>query len=149
MAFVVTYEGNASGAQTKPSGTHLREKHLVYWRLGDVTLTGETQKIVCRIIGAEGEEPKPGKVEARWEYAIPLAATPTDADEAVTTAAAENIPGSGISLSRLQDRKGKGREDDPFADEDAVAAAAAVAGEQKWVDIPVVRKLVGGAYEGR
>ncbi|KAJ4289469.1 Suppressor of Profilin deletion [Collariella sp. IMI 366227] len=33
VVFIATYEGaRASGVQTKPSGTHLKEKHLVYWR---------------------------------------------------------------------------------------------------------------------
>ncbi|CAI4214890.1 unnamed protein product [Parascedosporium putredinis] len=97
----------SSGAQTKPSGTHLKEKHLVYWRLGDITLTSEPQKIVCRILGAEGAHPKPGHVEARWEY--------SPNESAVTSLA-------GISVSRLEESKGKEREavldEDPFADSD-------------------------------
>ncbi|MDT9151196.1 hypothetical protein RSW37_26035, partial [Escherichia coli] len=52
LSFVATYEGaRASGVQTKPSGTHLKDKHLVYWRLGDVTLTEDWGKIICRVIG--------------------------------------------------------------------------------------------------
>lgn len=140
VVFVATYEGKASGAQTKPSGTHLKEKHLVYWRLGDVTLTSEIQKIVCRIVGADGVEPKPGHVEARWEYAVP---------EGVTGA------GSGITFSRLVEDKGKGKaaavaeedEDDPFADESR-APAGAISG-QTWRDVPLVRKLVSGKYEAQ
>ena len=135
VVFLVTYDGKATGAQTKPSGTHLKEKHLVYWRLGDVTLTSDVQKIVCRIVGADGVAPTPGRVEARWEYAA-------SADEAV---------GSGISISRLDEDGGKGKskgkevaQDDPFADESLSAAAG-----QNWVDVPVVRKLVSGKYEAK
>ncbi|KAI8715164.1 MHD domain-containing protein [Fusarium sp. LHS14.1] len=130
VVIVATYEGRSSGAQTKPVGTHLKDKHLVYWRVGDVTLTNEPHKIVCRIIGAEGTEPKPGHVEARWEY----------------TASGDDVVGSGISISRLDEGKGKAKElteDDPFADDSASTT------EQKWVDVPVVRKLVSGKYEGR
>ncbi|EFY96277.1 Fes/CIP4 domain-containing protein [Metarhizium robertsii ARSEF 23] len=126
--FVARYEGKAISAQTKPSGTHLKDKHLVYWRLGDVTLTSDMQKIVCRIVGAEGICPSPGHVEARWEY----------------TASGDALVGSGISVSRLAD-KGKGKEltdDDPFAD-------AGSATSQTWLDIPVIRKLVSGKYEGK
>ncbi|KAF5019398.1 hypothetical protein F66182_8598 [Fusarium sp. NRRL 66182] len=129
VVIVATYEGRSSGAQTKPVGTHLKDKHLVYWRLGDLTLTNEPHKMVCRIIGAEGAEPKPGHIEARWEY----------------TASGDQLVGSGISISRLDEGKGKGKdisEDDPFADDTAST-------EQKWVDVPVVRKLVSGKYEGR
>lgn len=52
--------------------------------------------------------------------------------------------GSGISVSKLAD-KGKAKEltdDDPFAD-------AGSATSQTWLDVPTVRKLVGGKYEGK
>ncbi|KAF5707912.1 SYP1-like protein [Fusarium globosum] len=129
VVIVATYEGKSSGAQTKPVGTHLKDKHLVYWRIGDLTLTAEPHKIVCRIIGAEGAEPKPGHIEARWEF----------------TATDDQVIGSGISISRLDEGKGKGKdvsEDDPFADDTAST-------EHKWVDVPISRKLVSGKYEGR
>jgi hypothetical protein len=129
VVIVAKYEGKSSGAQTKPVGIHLKDKHLVYWRIGDLTLSNEPQKIVCRIIGSEGAEPKPGHIEARWEL----------------TASGDQAVGSGISISRLDEGKGKGKEvsdDDPFADDSAST-------EQKWVDVPVSRKLVSGKYEGR
>ncbi|KAG6007336.1 hypothetical protein E4U21_006147 [Claviceps maximensis] len=134
VVLVSTYEGQSIGAQTRPSGTHLKDKHLVYWRLGDVTLTADTQKIVCRVTGADGICPRPGHIEARWEYA----------------ASGDEVIGSGISISRLSAQdKGKGKvlnDDDPFADADADTGSA---GCQTWVDVPVVRTLVGGKYEGR
>ncbi|KAF5644586.1 SYP1 with a potential role in actin cytoskeletal organization [Fusarium sp. NRRL 52700] len=129
VVIVATYEGKSSGAQTKPVGTHLKDKHLVYWRIGDLTLTTEPHKIVCRIIGAEGAEPKPGHIEARWEF----------------TATGDQVVGSGISISRLDEGKGKGKdisEDDPFADDTAST-------EHKWVDVPISRKLVSAKYEAR
>ncbi|KAG6039400.1 hypothetical protein E4U41_002706 [Claviceps citrina] len=128
VILVATYEGKSTGAQTKPSGTHLKDKHLVYWRLGDVTLTPDAQKIVCRITGADGACPRPGHIEARWEYA----------------ASGDELTGSGISISRLCD-KSKGKElsdDDPFAD-------AGPPDSPTWVDVPVVRKLVSGKYEAK
>ncbi|KAH6971589.1 Muniscin C-terminal mu homology domain-containing protein [Ilyonectria sp. MPI-CAGE-AT-0026] len=132
VVFVVTYDGRASGAQTKPTGTHLKDKHLVYWRVGDVTLTDAPQKIVCRMIGAEGVCPNPGHVEARWEY----------------TASGDDVVGSGISISRLDEGKGKVKEltdDDPFADDTLTTSSQ----EPQWVDVPAIRKLVSGKYEGR
>lgn len=146
VTFVATYEGaRASGVQTKPTGTHLKEKHLIYWRLGDVTFhpgKEDWQKIVCRIIGAENAEPKPGILEARWEYL------------------SSSVPGEdgshgGISISRRAESKGKEKatdssgedtEDDPFADESAAVASPKPV---HWSDIPLVRKLVSGKYEAK
>lgn len=130
LVIFATYEGRASGAQTKPAGTHLKDKHLVYWRLGEVTLSPDAdwQKIVCRVVGEQGAEPKPGNVEARWEFT-----PPTDFESSQM-----------ISLSRLDEGKSKEVEitdDDPFAD------AASSATEGKWVDVPAVRKLLSGRYE--
>ncbi|KAL7800273.1 Muniscin C-terminal mu homology domain-containing protein [Trichoderma ceciliae] len=133
LVFVVSYEGKSTGAQTKPSGTHLKDKHLVYWRLGDVTLTDSAQKIVCRIVGADGVEPQPGQVEARWEYAV----------------SGEDAVGSGISISRLEAIPSKDAvESDPFADENPASSNPSLA-EQTWVDVPVTKKLVSGKYEGK
>ncbi|KAI3338736.1 Muniscin C-terminal mu homology domain-containing protein [Ustulina deusta] len=132
LVIFASYEGKSSGVQTKPSGTHLKDKHLVYWRLGDVTLSpgADWQKIVCRVVGEQGAEPKPGNIEARWEFSPPM-----DAEASQT-----------ISLSRLEEGKNKeveSTDDDPFAD------AASSAAEGKWVDVPVVRKLLSGRYEAR
>lgn len=132
LVIFATYEGKASGAQTKPSGTHLKDKHLVYWRLGDITLSpnADWQKIVCRIVGEQGAEPKPGNVEARWEFT-----PPADVEASQL-----------VSLSRLDEGKNKEVEiadDDPFAD------AASSAAEGKWVAVPAVRKLLSGRYEAK
>ncbi|PFH59910.1 hypothetical protein XA68_11709 [Ophiocordyceps unilateralis] len=129
VVFVVTYEGNATTAQTKPGGTHLRDKHLVYCRLGDVTLTSSVQKMVCLIVGADGVAPTPGHVEARWEC---------------VTAGTDAV-GSGISISRLEEdgeKSAAATEDDPFADHGLAAG-------QSWVDVPLQRRLISGKYEGK
>lgn len=146
VTFVATYEGaRASGVQTKPTGTHLKEKHLIYWRLGDLTLhpgKDDWQKIVCRIIGAENAEPKPGTLEARWEYLS-------------SPVPGEDGSHGGISISRRAESKGKEKatdssgedtEDDPFADESAAVASPKPV---HWAEIPLVRKLVSGKYEAK
>jgi hypothetical protein len=126
LVLVAIYDGaRAVGCQTKPTGTHIKEKSLVYWRLGDVTLTQEWHKIIARFVGAEGATPEPGHIEARWEiqgsYQI----------------------GSRISLSRLTNNKGKENEDDdPFAD-DTIAPATL----GQWVDVETSKKFVSGKYE--
>jgi F-BAR domain only protein len=130
LVLVAFYNGTRPTAcQTKPSGTHLKEKSLVYWRLGDVTLTHEPHKVICRFVGAPGAVPEPGHVEAKWE---------------VHSEIGEGV-GSGISLSRLEVGKGKEkeREDDPFADESLATPAG------NWVEAPLARKFVSGKYEAR
>jgi hypothetical protein len=138
VVFIMTYEGaRASGVQTKPTGTHLKDKHVVYWRLGDVTLTDAWEKIICRVIGEQNAEPKPGHVEVRWEYP-------------------SGRGGSGISVSRLVEDKGKGKEpaaaateeEDPFADVEAPSPPPD-GPVKNWVDVPLVRRLVSGKYEAK
>ncbi|KAI0199213.1 Muniscin C-terminal mu homology domain-containing protein [Astrocystis sublimbata] len=129
LVIFATYEGRASGAQTKPSGTHLKDKQLVYWRLGDVTLSPDAdwQKIVCRIVGEQGAEPKPGNIEARWEFT-----PPADVDASQL-----------VSVSKLEEGgKAEIADDDPFAD-------AASANEGKWVDVPAIRRFLSGRYEAK
>lgn len=129
LILVAFYGGKAVSCQTKPTGTHLKEKSYVFWRLGDVSLSNEWQKVVCRLVGLEGSTPEPDRVEARWE-----------------------VPGSsaGISLSRLEAVNGKEKEEsvDPFADEDA-ASPATVSPTKNWHEIELARKLVSGKYEAR
>ncbi|KAK0636699.1 Muniscin C-terminal mu homology domain-containing protein [Bombardia bombarda] len=136
VVFIATYEGaRASGVQTKPSGTHLKDKHTVYWRLGDVTPTNDWSKIICRVIGEQNAEPQPGHIEVRWEYSPPASAE-------------DGKMGSGISVSKLVETKGKEKasddEEDPFADDKGPLSPA-----RTWVDVPLVRRLVSGKYEAK
>lgn len=146
MVLFATYEGRASGVQTKPSGTHLKDKHIVYWRLGDLapSAAADWQKIVCRIVGEQGAEPQPGAVEARWEFSPPPPASEGEG----------GIEGGRVvSVSRLEEAKGKDREvevepsdDDPFAD--VVAEPVPVVDlAPRWVDVPGARRLVSGKYQ--
>lgn len=136
-----TYEGaRASGAQSKPASVHLKDKHIVYWKLGDISLGEEWNKILCRIVGEGGAGPKPGHIEARWEYAAP-------------EPAGSDTVGSGISISRLVESKGKEKaveeeEDDPFADNNrSVTPSPGMA--KTWAEVPTVRKLASGKYEAK
>ncbi|KUJ16982.1 uncharacterized protein LY89DRAFT_646059 [Mollisia scopiformis] len=133
LVLVAMYEGaRASACQTKPTGTHLKEKSLVYWRLGDVTLTNEWHKIICRLVGTEGAVPEAGHIEARWEINSPTASG----------------LGSGISLSRLEASKGKDKEeDDPFADETMSPTTVSPTGT--WKEVATHKKFVSGKYEAK
>jgi len=135
LVLVAFYEGSrASGCQTKPTGTHLKEKSLVYWRLGDLSLDKEWHKVICRFIGSEGAEVKPGHIEARWEV----------------HGSRLHPSISGISISRLEARKAKEKEEtvDPFADDSAPSANAGSSSEiVKWVEIETTKKYISGKYE--
>lgn len=132
----MSYEGaKAISAQTRPSGTHVKEKNLVFWRLGDVVLEpGSTKKVLGRLLGDQGQQILPGLVEAKWEIAVPLG----------------SVIGSGIGVSwKTADGKGKGPESpepDPFADEDAAKGADGGEGNG-WTIIESVRKVVSGKYD--
>jgi len=131
LILIATYEGaRAAGCQTKPTGTHLKEKSIIYWRLGDVTVAEMAQKVIARLIGAEGAEPKPGLIEARWEYHGP----------------AGKPIGSGLGISKLDSGKSKEESVDPFADD---SLAAAPSPTSQWVEVETVRKLVSGKYDAK
>ncbi len=131
LVLIATYEGaRAAGCQTKPTGTHLKEKSLIYWRLGDVTLDGTMQKVVGRLIGAEGGEPQPGIIEARWEI----------------SSSTGPALGSGLGVSRLEPAgKGKEKSDssDPFADESITSPSGT------WIEVESIKKIISGKYDAK
>lgn len=123
------YKGpKAAAAQLKPpGGIHVKEQSLVYWKLGDVTLSSDPQKLVCMFTAKDGAMPEPGHIEARWEV---------DGGKDLAL-------GSGIGISRLEVVKAKEESDDPFADE--TIASPSMAGT--WLEIDTYKKLVSGKYE--
>ncbi|PQE29241.1 SAFF domain-containing protein [Rutstroemia sp. NJR-2017a BBW] len=124
LIITAVYTGpKATSCQTKPSGTHVREKSRIHWRMGDVTLTHTPQKLVCRLLNAEGAVPQLGHIEARWEIQTP----------AVT---------SGIAIARLEAPK-DAEEADPFAD----GSSAPTVGN--WLEVETARKVCTGVYEAK
>lgn len=114
----------ALSCQSRPAGTFSKEKSMIYWKMGDITLDGYAaapQKLLARF--ATESEAKAGSVEVRWEIS---------GDDAMGL-------GSGLSLSQ----SGSAREEgvDPFADEGVAANGSAL-----WKEVPLVRKLVSGKY---
>lgn len=127
FVILASYEGGkAAGCQTKPTGTHLKEKSLIYWRIGDVTLDTTMQKVIGRLVGAEGAQLKAGTIEVKWEYNSPVGAG-----------------GSSLGVSRLDN--GRKEEVDPFAD-DSVAATPS---GSSWAEVKSVRKLISGKYDAK
>ena len=131
VTFIIHLEGaRASGCQSKPVGTFSKERSLIFWRLGDVTLeAGATPvKLLARFTTAT--EAKPGSVDARWE---------------ISGDAAAGL-GSQLRLSQLESSTNErestnGSQDDPFADDSRAAVS-----RPTWKEVPVVRRLVSGKY---
>ncbi|QIW99759.1 hypothetical protein AMS68_005277 [Peltaster fructicola] len=98
VMLALTLEGTkATGCQSKPVGTFSREKNLIFWQLGDITLTrgAAPSKLLARF--TTESEAKTGSVEARWEIVGEQTAT----------------LGSGVAITAQSHGA------DPFADESA------------------------------
>lgn len=113
------------GCQSKPVGSFSKEKSLIYWKLGDISLDGYAegpQKLLARF--STETEGKPGSVEARWE---------------ISGEAAAGL-GSGLGLSRPGAPKEEGSPD-PFADESVAGSPIGA-----WKEVKVQRKIISGTY---
>ena len=122
VTIAFTLEGaKASSCQSKPAGTLVREKNLIYWQLNDLTLTPGTapQKLVVRF--ATDSAATGGSVESRWEIS------------------GENVQGLGSGLSvSMPSQSGARSDSDPFADEDGHAGI--------WKSVSGVKKITSGNY---
>ncbi|KAL8734298.1 MAG: hypothetical protein Q9166_001496 [cf. Caloplaca sp. 2 TL-2023] len=115
----------ARSCQSKPVGNFSKEKSLIYWRLGDISLDGyaeSPQKLLARF--NTETEAKPGSVEARWE---------------ISGEAATGL-GSGLGLSQSGALKEEGSPD-PFADESAAGSPVGA-----WKEVKIQRKIMSGKY---
>lgn len=80
-------------------------------------------------MGADGAEPQPGTVEARWDI----------------SRAPKEI-GSSLSISQLKpESKGKGKADesDPFADDTLEENGG------RWTEVETVKTILSGKYEAK
>ncbi|KAI9815627.1 MAG: hypothetical protein M1832_005258 [Thelocarpon impressellum] len=113
--------GRPTSCQSKPVGSFSKERSLIYWRLGDVTLAPDASpaKVLARF--ATETEGKPGAVEARWEIS------------------GEQGLGSGLELSQVDETRPAAT--DPFADESAASSPSAA-----WRAVPSQRRLGSGKY---
>jgi hypothetical protein len=114
----------ATSCKAMGGGTFSRDRNLVYWRLGDITLSkdGPPQTLRARFF-TDGEA-KSGNVEARWEIH------------------GENVNGRGSRLSvSVMEHGAAGAEVDPFADEDAASVPTF-----SWKNVRTVKSLRSGTY---
>jgi hypothetical protein len=118
VVLALTLEGaRATSCLSKPVGTFSREKNLIFWSLGDVSLTtgAAANKLLARFVTET--EATGGAVEARWEVS------------------GEGL-GSGVGVSVKGENGGAVDASDPFADEDASG----------WKEVRGVKKLASGHY---
>lgn len=115
----------ATSCKAMGGGTFSREKNLVYWRLGDITLSkdGPSQTLKARFF-TDGEA-KTGNIEARWEL---------HRDNAAGV-------GSPLSVNVMDHSTGVEGDTDPFADDGAGSAPAVT-----WKDVRTVKSLRSGTY---
>ncbi len=128
VAVVINLENTKTlSCLSKPVGNFSKEKSLIYWKLGDITLDGYAeapQKLLARF--STESEGKPGSVEARWE---------------ISGEAAAGL-GSGLGLSQSGTLKEE-KSPDPFADESTAGSPIGA-----WKEVKVQRKIVSGSYTG-
>lgn len=126
----LTLEGaQGISCQSRPTGTFAKERNLMFWQLGDITLKAGAapEKLLARF--ATESEAKSGNVEARWEISGELG---------------QGL-GSGLAVSMQSQSGGAATEGaDPFADEEGMSGLTAV-----WKGVHGVRKLVSGAYTAK
>ncbi|KAL8925337.1 MAG: hypothetical protein Q9172_002268 [Xanthocarpia lactea] len=115
----------AQACQSKPVGHFSKEKSMIYWRLGDISLDGyaeSPQKLLARF--STETEAQAGSVEVRWE---------------ISGEAATGL-GSGLGLSQSGSLKEEGSHD-PFADESGAGSPSGA-----WKEVKIQRKIVSGKY---
>jgi hypothetical protein len=121
----------ATSCQSKPTGTFSRDKGLIYWRLGDVTLFAGSAPQTLRARFITDGQAKPGNTEARWEIS----------DEQSLTLGS----GLGVSMSAPLNAKKDDGEADPFADAEENAPPSPAIG---WKPVATVKKITSGTYLG-
>lgn len=127
MIFIAIENAKASSCQSKPVGIFSKEKSMIYWKLGNITLDAyaETaQKLLARF--STESEAKAGSIEVRWEI---------NGEDATGL-------GSGLSISQIGSSREESGGSDPFADESTSGRNAS----GKWKDVPVMRRMISGKY---
>ncbi|KAF2711350.1 hypothetical protein K504DRAFT_522651 [Pleomassaria siparia CBS 279.74] len=121
----------ATACQSKPPGTFSRGNNMIYWRLGEVTLSRDEPAQPLRARFFTESEAKPGNCEARFE---------ATGDHSLSI-------GSRLGVSQVSSLEAKqDGESDPFADADENAALASPA--VGWKPVASVKRFASGTYLG-
>lgn len=124
VMLALTVEGaKATSCLSKPVGTFLRDKNLIYWQLNDIVLTPKMAPVKLLARFATDSQATTGSVEARWE---------------ITSEHAQGL-GSGLSVSMPGQSAASGT--DPFADEGGQSTS--------WKTVPGSKKLMSGSYSAK
>lgn len=147
VSLVARYDGRAASVLSKPTATHVKEKHLAYWRFGEVTLTPTWSKATCIFKPEEGGAvPNPGFLEARWEYLVPNSAGIVTDENNLSITISQLQPASAALPEEDEEEK------DPFAD-DSVASPETTNGAGSsaplWTNVPTSRQMRSGQYESK
>lgn len=145
VVLVSIENAKAQSCQSKPVGIFSKEKSLIYWKLGDITLDGNSsdippQKLLARFVTMDGEA-KVGGVEARWEIAGEHAAgLGSGLGLSVHSAAATAAASAAVAADGPTNN-------DPFADESTEKTSSnAAPGDGTWKSLPITRRIVSGRY---
>ncbi|KAI5211707.1 hypothetical protein AUEXF2481DRAFT_29759 [Aureobasidium subglaciale EXF-2481] len=112
----------ASTCLSKPVGNFDKAKNLIYWQLGNITLSSTPGKLLARFQTPEGEA-RAGHIEAKWE-----------------------VVGNGLGDSLgVSVREEAAKEADPFADESIGGGE----GGGAWKRVAEIRRVVAGVYHAK
>ncbi len=115
--------GKATSAMMAPQngGTFKRKQGLVVWKLPELVVSNEQQKLLVRFM-TSGPKAKPGHIEAKWELV--------------------GSTGSRLGVS-VQNGAAKQKEaTNPFADDGTIPTTA----ERVWNEVNTARRLISGRY---
>ena len=119
-----TEAGKATGAMMAPQagGTFKKKQGLVIWKLPELVVTNEQQKLLVRFL-TTGAKARAGHVDAKWEL--------------------PGTSGSKLGVSVLSGaKKSQEKAGDPFADENNTLVGSA----RTWNEVHTARRLVSGKY---
>jgi F-BAR domain only protein len=115
--------GKANSAMMAPQNgaAFKRKQGLVVWRLPELLISGEQQKLLARF-ATTGPKARPGHIEARWEL--------------------PGTTGSTLGVSALGEGGKMKEAADPFADDGTAPASPA----RVWNGVHTSRRLISGRY---
>ena len=130
LVIIVHLEGcKAASCQSKPVGTFSRERSIIYWRLGMITLDKKQATKQLRARFLTESEGRSGQTEARWE---------------VSGNAVEGF-GSHLGISKYRGPLTNGLQNEMERDS-SFGGKLSLKGDPEWEDITIGPKIISGTY---